>query len=403
MYEAEVLRSRDTSFVMILGVRAGNVSWTGHMRSALWKFRRASSCLLRRKTVSWTFLRNIFIKFGLIFKDEPPSNINRKAIIMSVTRVAIAAMTGKFARLITTHLLSKPNVEIRGFCRTPSKVPREISSDPRVRIFEASSTDTEKIREAIRGTEICICCYLGDESLMEAGQKELINACIAEKIPRFMDSGYTFDYRSLEMGAAPQKDFCKKIQAYLEQKTDQIKAVQILNGAFMEVCFASFYGLFSPDGPTLQYWGSGDEKLEMTTYEDAAKFAAEVALDKKAIGYQSGEAKFLSPLNSSLLMVCNSARRSKERQRYCRCYRSRIRRSCSPQAIWVVGRLVRDNESQDDRGTRKRICLDGNELYLPWAEWVDLPSEEFGHGSLSGPESHQARGVLEQIRYQQSE
>jgi NAD(P)H-binding len=235
---------------------------------------------------------------------------------MSVTRVAIAGMTGKFARLITTHLLSKPNVEINGFCRTPSKVPQEISADPRVKVFEASSEDTEKIRQAIRGTDICICCYLGDESLMEAGQKHLIDACIAERVPRFMDSGYTFDYRNLEMGAAPQKDFCKKVQAYLEQNAGQIKPVQVLNGAFMEVCFAPFYGLFSSEGPTLQYWGTGDEKLEMTTYADAARFAGEVALDEKAVGYQSGKPNF-PYITSILLMICTSTRRPKERQRDC--------------------------------------------------------------------------------------
>lgn len=184
---------------------------------------------------------------------------------MSVTKVAIAGMTDKFAKLITGHLLSKPNVEINGFCRDPSKVPQEISSNPRIKVNKASSTDTEQIRQAIKGTDICICCYLGDESLMEEGQKQLIDTCIEERVPRFMDSGYTFDYRPLELGAAPQKDFCKKVRAYLEQKQDQLQAVHILNGAFMEVCFAPFYGLLS-DGPTVQYWGDGDEKLEMTTY-----------------------------------------------------------------------------------------------------------------------------------------
>ncbi len=222
---------------------------------------------------------------------------------MSVTKVAIAGMTGKFARLITTHLLNKPNVEINGFCRDPSKVPQEISSNPRVKIYKASSVETDKIREAIEGTDICICCYLGDESLMEDGQKQLIDACISEKVPRFMDSGYIFDYRSLELGAAPQKDFCKKIRTYLEQKSDQIQAVHVLNGAFMEVCFAPFYGLLFTDGPTIQYWGNGDEKLEMTTYDDSAKFAAEVALDKEAVDYQSGKYSLYTSLVNILIVA----------------------------------------------------------------------------------------------------
>ncbi|KAJ9608223.1 hypothetical protein H2200_007211 [Cladophialophora chaetospira] len=206
---------------------------------------------------------------------------------MSPAKVAIAGMTGKFARLITMHLLKHPDVQITGFCRTPAKLPAEISSNPRVTIFTASSTDTDTIREAVHGADICICCYLGDETLMIDGQKALIDACIAENVPRYMDSGYTFDYRPLERGVAPQKDFCKDVAEYLEQRADRIKGVQILNGAFMEVVFAPFYGLFDAERPALRYWGSGDEMLELTTYEDAAAFAAEVAIDRDAVGYQS--------------------------------------------------------------------------------------------------------------------
>ena len=221
-----------------------------------------------------------------------PHDDRRNDINMAPVKIAVAGMTGKFARLITTHLLKKPDVSIVGFARTPSKVPQEIATNKRVTIFQASSTDTQQIRKAIKGADICICCYLGDNSLMVDGQKQLIDACIAEGIPRFMDSGYTFDYRPLAKGAAPQKDFCKEIQEYLEQKKEQIKGIQILNGAFTEVCFAPFYGLFSAAGPTVQYWGNGDDKIEMTTYEDAAAFAAEVAVDKNAVGYQSGKLNF---------------------------------------------------------------------------------------------------------------
>jgi hypothetical protein len=225
---------------------------------------------------------------------------------MAVTKVAIAGISGKFARLVTTHLLKKPHVEITGLCRTPSKVPKDINSNARVTIFEAASTDTDKIRQAIRGADICICCYLGDETLMIDGQKRLIDACLAEGVPRFMDSGYTFDYRSLNRGEAPQKDFCKDVQEYLQQKSDRIKGVQILNGAFMEVCFAPFYGLWDPAEPAVRFWGSGDEALEMTTYEDAAGFAAEIALDKNAVGYQSGESKFLAlSISCSFADVCH--------------------------------------------------------------------------------------------------
>lgn len=302
---------------------------------------------------------------------------------MSIIKVSVAGITGKFARLLMTHLLSHENVEIHGICRTPSKVAAEFTNDPRTKIFEASMTDKEKIEEAIKGTDICVCCYLGDESVMLDGQKLLIDACISQNVPRFMDSGYTFDYRGLEMGDAPQKDFCKKIQAYLDERKDRIRGVQILNGAFTEVVFAPFYGLFDANKRSVSYWGSGDEKVEMTTYDDAAKFAAEVAVDKKAVGYQSGE--YRTQVAHDILML-DSSRRSEKCQRDCCEYRRGVWSQGRADSARKSGTATFGDGSSDGQGTTERVLVDGYELYLPWLQWLNLPASESRHVSLLEPE-----------------
>jgi hypothetical protein len=35
----------------------------------------------------------------------------------------------------------------------------------------------------------------------------------------------------------------------------------------------------------LSYWGSGNEKWESTSYDNAARFVAEIAVDPKAVGF----------------------------------------------------------------------------------------------------------------------
>jgi hypothetical protein len=207
----------------------------------------------------------------------------------TITKIAIVGFTGRMASLITSSLLkSHPNVEIHGISRSLAKIDKAISSNPRIKLFEASATDTTALRRGLANTSTCICCYLGDATLMTEGQKTLIDACIAEKVPRYMASDWSLDFRGLKLGDHPNKDPMKHIQAYLEEKTAEIKGVHVLNGAFMEVMWAP-HGFVNAAKGTFKYSGTGDEKLEMTTMEDCAKYTAEVAVDEEVDGFVNCE------------------------------------------------------------------------------------------------------------------
>jgi hypothetical protein len=58
----------------------------------------------------------------------------------------------------------------------------------------------------------------------------------------------------------------------------------VLNGAFIEIPWQAL-GFYNAETKTLQYWGTGDEKLELTTYNDVANFSPALALDQGASGY----------------------------------------------------------------------------------------------------------------------
>ncbi|KAI9924290.1 hypothetical protein MW887_007240 [Aspergillus wentii] len=199
--------------------------------------------------------------------------------------VGIAGITGKFASLIVKNLLNNSNTTIRGFCRNPSKLPESLRSSPRVTTIQGNSDDLDALRTFVRTCSVVICCYLGDNNLMENGQKLLIDACALENVPRYIASDYCVDFTKLNYGDHPAKDPMKAVKAYLDTK-DNVAGVHVLIGAFMETFWSGYFGVWDEKELKLRYWGDGDEVWESTTYETAAEYVASVAVDENAVGLQ---------------------------------------------------------------------------------------------------------------------
>lgn len=98
------------------------------------------------------------------------------------TTVGIAGITGKFARILASHLLKHSDISTRGYCRNASKVSAPLTSSSQVQIIQGEAFDKERIRTFV------VCCYLGDDNLMLEGQKVLIDACEENKVPRYIAS-----------------------------------------------------------------------------------------------------------------------------------------------------------------------------------------------------------------------
>ncbi len=215
------------------------------------------------------------------------------------TTIGVAGITGKLGSLVTQNLLLHPSAHVRGLCRDKSKLPDSIRSNPRISIVEGDSSNVEAARSAVRGCSAVICCYLGSNDLMIEGQKVLIDACIAENVPRYIPSDYTLDYRPLQPKDIPSKEPMFRIVEYLEGKS--IKVVHLLIGCFVQTWW-TFLGIWHPEEYKLTFWGTGDDKWEFSTYNNAAQRVAEVALDSSATGFLKCEPiilpKNLSPPNS---------------------------------------------------------------------------------------------------------
>ena len=118
---------------------------------------------------------------------------------MSSTTIGIAGITGKFARLLALCLLEvSPQVKLRGVALDPSKV--DASSLPNVELCQGDAFDVDKIRSFVRGTDVVVCCYLGDDRLMIEGQKLLIDIAEEENVPRYVASDWSVEGPQLEIG-----------------------------------------------------------------------------------------------------------------------------------------------------------------------------------------------------------
>jgi NAD(P)H-binding len=198
-------------------------------------------------------------------------------------KVGIAGLDGRLASRVALCLLSSPDVTISGYSCTPSKVLSAISSHPGVTIRDGSAFDLENMRSLVRGCDVVVCGYQGPDDIMLHGQKTLIDACEEESVDRYVASDWTLDYTKLEYGQLWTKEPMKDVMAYIKSKT-HVKGVHILNGIFMETFFSPFFNLYDPATRTFSAWGEGFEVWEGTSYESAAKWTAEVVLNKSTMG-----------------------------------------------------------------------------------------------------------------------
>ncbi|RDW63270.1 hypothetical protein BP6252_10815 [Coleophoma cylindrospora] len=210
--------------------------------------------------------------------------------------IGVAGFTGKFASCIVKSLLRNPGVLVRGFCRDPSKLSPSITASPRIHIVKGEFDDKDALQSFVAGTDVVICCYLGDAELMSKGQTLLIDACVAANVPRYIAGDFSVDITNIPYGALPPKDPCKDIMKYLESK--DIQGVHILIGVFMETFWSDFMQIWDPKQKKLSYWGTGYEIWESTTYGTAADYTAAVVMDTTAVGIKQflGDRKSLTEI-----------------------------------------------------------------------------------------------------------
>jgi len=146
-------------------------------------------------------------------------------------------------------------------------------------VFKGDVKNPETIKGVTTGIHTIVSCLVGEDDVVVEGQKAILNDAIANGVKRFVPSDYSFDYTKVpENGhklSQQRKDFRKILEAA------NIKALHLHVGWFID----TYLWTLNYMGKGLAYWGDNpNQKLDFSTFEDAAKVLALAITDPHKIG-----------------------------------------------------------------------------------------------------------------------
>lgn len=200
--------------------------------------------------------------------------------------IVLAGATGHLGSLIALSLLDKPDIRLRVLVRPESAGKVSALRERGVEIFELDLEDETPegaLDKAMVGAEAVVSAVVGQDAMI-AGQLRLLAAARRAAVRRFIPSYFSYDISGLGPGENANTDILQTFKRKAESQRGDVELVQIQIGAFADrTILFGFLGAFDLAAGHAFLWGDGDAKMDFTTYRDAARYAAEVAVDDKPV------------------------------------------------------------------------------------------------------------------------
>jgi len=199
-----------------------------------------------------------------------------------MTTVLIAGATGMLGATIAAHLLDEEGVDVRLLVRTPrGDVDKAEMIDGLAArgatVVVGDVGDPASLDAATHGVDVVISALQGGRAVIVDGQIALAEAAERNGVRRFIPSDFALDLFAAPAGA-PQFDMRKEADAAIDAMAFEV--VHVLNGAFMDMMLdPKTAGIVNLADGSAQLWGTGDERFNLTTVDDTARFTAKLAID----------------------------------------------------------------------------------------------------------------------------
>ncbi|KAL5613095.1 hypothetical protein FOVSG1_002158 [Fusarium oxysporum f. sp. vasinfectum] len=197
--------------------------------------------------------------------------------------VLVTGVTGNLGLHLIDSLSSRGH-KVRGLGRSPDKLTEEQRSKLESFVRIQNYWDVDALDRACNGVDAVICAYAGTPVMHLDAQLLLLRAAERAGISRFLAASWNCDWRQLQLDMHQSYDAC--IAFYQQAKlTSTIKPIWLLTGGLTEVYFSvpghgnfspAYNGPWDPENKTVDIWGTGHEKWDLTTEKDAAEFSAAV-------------------------------------------------------------------------------------------------------------------------------
>lgn len=199
------------------------------------------------------------------------------------TNVLLVGATGMLGSTIANHLIDHPDTSVRLLVREPSPGDADTAAalDDLVsrgaQVVTGDVTVPQSLDAATNGMDVVISALQGQSDIMVDGQIALAESAVRSGVGRFFPSDYAIDLFAAPDGA-PQFDVRKQAAKAIDAMPMQV--VHVLNGGFMDMMLdPSSPAIVDPNTNTANVFGTGDERFDLTTVDDTARFVTLLATD----------------------------------------------------------------------------------------------------------------------------
>jgi ribosomal protein S28E/S33 len=192
--------------------------------------------------------------------------------------ILILGGSGNLGRLITMEALSSSKFNVTVLMRNPEKHKDFVSQIESMggRVIVGDVKKPETIKDITKGMHTVISALIGDDECVVEGQNRILQDGVKNGLKRFVPSDFSFDIWKIP------EDYHYFISQRLRfrkmlEKTN-VKGLHFSNGMFMQ----TFFWMINKYG--LQYWGDINQKLDLTSEEDVARFVVRAVSDPNRTG-----------------------------------------------------------------------------------------------------------------------
>jgi uncharacterized protein YbjT (DUF2867 family) len=140
-------------------------------------------------------------------------------------------------------------------------------------------TDRASLEKATKNIDVVISAVQGGPEIIVDGQLALLEAAKVSGVRRMMPADFAGDLFEAPEGGHPLLDMRRTVDRVIA--ASGIEHVHVLNGFFMDGLLDAFFQVYDLKAQTARTWGEGNERFEVTSIEDAARYAARAAVDRQ--------------------------------------------------------------------------------------------------------------------------
>lgn len=212
--------------------------------------------------------------------------------------VVVAGANGELGKLLCNALLSCARMDgqsvlVRGLVRKgrtgdaaalPPRAPDGAAGQALV-LEPVDYQSEEDLARVCAGAWCVVSTLQGLEEVIVGAQSRLLQAALQANARRFIPSDFSGDFTKLPVGSHRNFDLRRRFHEAAAEligaRRSSIEFTSIFQGGFTEL-LGSGWVLFNYKKQRIEHFGSADNRMEFTSWQNTAEFTAAAALDERA-------------------------------------------------------------------------------------------------------------------------